>query len=60
MFPGLPDESDEPREMSDEKPKPRSKSRRNLLLVGALLALTYGGYRVYLERKPSRVRGKKR
>jgi HlyD family secretion protein len=38
--------------MSDEKPKPRSKSRRNLLLVGALLALTYGGYRVYLERKP--------
>jgi len=38
--------------MSDEKPKPPSKSRRNLLLVGALLALTYGGYRVYLERKP--------
>ncbi|HEY0467450.1 MAG TPA: efflux RND transporter periplasmic adaptor subunit [Polyangiaceae bacterium] len=38
--------------MSDEKTKPRSKSRRNLLLVGALLALTYGGYRVYLERKP--------
>ena len=38
--------------MSDEKPKPRSKSRRNLLLVGALLALVYGGYRLYLERKP--------
>jgi multidrug resistance efflux pump len=38
--------------MSDEKPKPRSNSRRNLLLVGGLLALTYGGYRVYLERKP--------
>ena len=38
--------------MSDEKPKPRSNSRRNLLLVGALLALSYGGYRVYLERKP--------
>jgi len=38
--------------MSDEKPKPRGKSRRNLLLVGALLALAYGGYRVYLERKP--------
>ncbi|MEI9942383.1 MAG: efflux RND transporter periplasmic adaptor subunit [Pseudomonadota bacterium] len=38
--------------MSDEKPKPRGSSRRNLLLAGALLALTYGGYRVYLERKP--------
>jgi HlyD family secretion protein len=38
--------------MSDEKPKPRSKSRRNLLLLGAVLALSYGGYRVYLERKP--------
>jgi len=38
--------------MSDEKPKPRGKSRRNLLLGGALLALVYGGYRVYLERKP--------
>jgi len=38
--------------MSDEKPKPSGKSRRNLLLVGALLALIYGGYRVYLERKP--------
>src|SRR6478609_4969521 len=38
--------------MSDEKPTPRAKSRRNLLLVGALLALGYGGYRVYLERKP--------
>ncbi|HYQ28064.1 MAG TPA: efflux RND transporter periplasmic adaptor subunit [Polyangiaceae bacterium] len=38
--------------MSDEKPKPRGSSRRNLLLVGALLALSYGGYRVYLERKP--------
>src|SRR3954467_2430901 len=38
--------------MSDEKPKPRSKSRRNLLLLGAVLALSYGGYRVYLERRP--------
>ncbi|HYQ46668.1 MAG TPA: efflux RND transporter periplasmic adaptor subunit [Polyangiaceae bacterium] len=38
--------------MSDEKPTPPSKSRRNLLIVGALLALAYGGYRVYLERKP--------
>jgi len=38
--------------MSDEKPTPRSKSRRNLLIVGALLALSYGGYRVYLERRP--------
>src|SRR6478736_2554939 len=38
--------------MSDEKPTPRGKSRRNLLIVGALLALGYGGYRVYLERKP--------
>jgi len=38
--------------MSDEKPKPSGKSRRNLFLVGALLALIYGGYRVYLERKP--------
>src|SRR3954463_10862815 len=38
--------------MSDEKPKPRGNSRRNLLLVGALLALSYGGYRVYLERRP--------
>jgi multidrug resistance efflux pump len=38
--------------MSDEKPTPRRKSRRNLLLIGAVLALSYGGYRVYLERKP--------
>jgi multidrug resistance efflux pump len=38
--------------MSDEKPKPRGKSRRNVFLLGALLALIYGGYRVYLERKP--------
>src|SRR6478672_12694583 len=38
--------------MSDEKAKPGNKSRRNLLVVGALLALAYGGYRVYLERKP--------
>src|SRR6188768_3927134 len=38
--------------MSDEKPAPRAKSRRNLLLIGGLLALSYGGYRVYLERKP--------
>jgi multidrug resistance efflux pump len=38
--------------MSDEKPTPRGNSRRNLLIVGALLALSYGGYRVYLERKP--------
>lgn len=38
--------------MSDEKNTPRSQSRRNLLIVGALLALGYGGYRVYLERKP--------
>jgi HlyD family secretion protein len=40
--------------VSDEqpKPKPRQNSRRTLLAVGALLALTYGGYRIYLERKP--------
>ncbi len=40
--------------MSDEKPKPKSggSSRRNVLVVGALLALAYGGYRIYLERKP--------
>ena len=40
--------------MSDEKPKPkpRGSTRRNVLVVGALLALTYGGYRIYLERKP--------
>jgi len=47
MFPGFRTTS-----MSDEKAKPRGKSRRNLFLVGALLALTYGGYRIYLERKP--------
>ena len=38
--------------MSDEKPKPKSNSRRNLLLIAVLLTLTYGGYRVYLQRKP--------
>jgi multidrug resistance efflux pump len=38
--------------MSDEKPKPRGHSRRNVLVLAALLALSYGGYRVYLERKP--------
>src|SRR5450432_3091056 len=40
--------------MSDEQPKPkaRANSLRNLLVVGALLGLTYGGYRIYLERKP--------
>lgn len=38
--------------MSDEKPTPHGKSRRNLLIVGALLALSYGGYRLYLERQP--------
>jgi multidrug resistance efflux pump len=38
--------------MSDEQPKPTSHSRRNLLVIGALLALTYGGYRLYLARKP--------
>jgi HlyD family secretion protein len=38
--------------MSDEKPKPTSHSRRNLLAIAALIGLTYAGYRVYLERKP--------
>jgi multidrug resistance efflux pump len=38
--------------MSDEKPKPKSNSRRNLLLIAALLGLSYGGYRIYLQRKP--------
>lgn len=38
--------------MSEEKPKPPNKSRRNLLIAAALLAASYGGYRVYLERKP--------
>jgi multidrug resistance efflux pump len=38
--------------MSEEKPTPRGKSRQNSLIVAALLALSYGGYRVYLERKP--------
>jgi HlyD family secretion protein len=38
--------------MSDEKPKPKSKSRRNLLLIAILLGLIYGGYRIYLQRKP--------
>jgi HlyD family secretion protein len=40
--------------MSDETPKakPRKSSRRNLLIVAVALGLTYGGYRIYLERKP--------
>src|ERR1700727_1810857 len=39
--------------MSDETPKAKPKnSRRKLLIVAALLGLTYGGYRIYLERKP--------
>src|SRR5882757_6898933 len=40
--------------MSDEKPKPKPKSnsRRKLLFGAALLGLTYGGYRLYLHRKP--------
>ncbi|HEY3664705.1 MAG TPA: biotin/lipoyl-binding protein, partial [Polyangiaceae bacterium] len=40
--------------MSDEKPKPKPKSnsRRKLLFAAALLGLTYGGYRLYLHRKP--------
>jgi HlyD family secretion protein len=38
--------------MSDEKPKPKSNSRRNLLLIAVLLSLVYGGYRLYLQRKP--------
>ena len=38
--------------MSDEKPKPKSNSRRNLLLMAVVLGLTYGGYRLYLQRKP--------
>jgi multidrug resistance efflux pump len=38
--------------MSDEKPKPKSNSRRNLLLFALVLGLIYGGYRLYLERKP--------
>ncbi len=39
--------------MSDEKPKGKPKSsRRNLLIAGAVLGLSYGGYRLYLERKP--------
>jgi HlyD family secretion protein len=40
--------------MSDETPKakPRKSSRRNLLIAAAALGLTYGGYRIYLERKP--------
>ncbi|HEY4103413.1 MAG TPA: efflux RND transporter periplasmic adaptor subunit, partial [Polyangiaceae bacterium] len=37
--------------MSEETPKP-NKSRRNVLIIAALLGLTYGGYRLYLERKP--------
>jgi HlyD family secretion protein len=38
--------------MSDDNPKPKSNSRRNLLVGAVLLGLTYGGYRIYLERKP--------
>jgi multidrug resistance efflux pump len=40
--------------MSDEKskPRPRSNSRRRLLIVAAAVGLAYGGYRIYLERKP--------
>lgn len=40
--------------MSDEKPKPKPgrRSRRKLLIVAAVLGLAYGGYRIYLERKP--------
>src|SRR5450755_2140727 len=40
--------------MSDETPnaKPRKSSRRNLLIAAVALGLTYGGYRIYLERKP--------
>ena len=40
--------------MSDQQAanRPKSNSRRNLLLSLAVLGLGYGGYRVYLERKP--------
>ncbi len=38
--------------MTDEKPKPPSRTRRNVLLVGLLLGLVYGGYRLYLFQKP--------
>lgn len=38
--------------MSDEKPKPTNHSRRNVLIIAVLLGLTYGGYRLDLERKP--------
>jgi HlyD family secretion protein len=38
--------------MSDEKPKPTNHSRRNVLIIAVLLGLIYGGYRLYLERKP--------
>jgi HlyD family secretion protein len=39
--------------MSDEKPKAKAGgSRRRLLIAAGLIALIYGGYRIYLERKP--------
>src|SRR5258708_33352667 len=40
--------------MSDEKPKPKPgrNSRRRLLIAAAAVGLAYGGYRIYLERKP--------
>jgi len=37
--------------MADEKPKP-NPGRRNFLVLAGVLALSYGGYRLYLERKP--------
>ncbi len=37
--------------MADEQPKP-SRGRRNFLIIAGALALSYGGYRLYLERKP--------
>ena len=38
--------------MTDQPVKKASKSRRNLILIAALLGLVYVGYRVYLQRKP--------
>lgn len=37
--------------MAEEQAKP-SRARRNFFLIVGLLGLSYGGYRLYLERKP--------